>query len=165
MPPHPSIRPAKAQDMDSIAALTNIYIETTAIHFAYEPIPASHYLDQWQRDSSRFPWLVAEINSQFAAYAKAGTWRERTAYDHTAEVAVYVHPDHHRKGIARALYTELLSQLRARSFHAAIGALTLPNDPSIALHEALGFKYIATYKQVGRKFDQWHDVAFYQIIL
>jgi phosphinothricin acetyltransferase len=151
--------------MESIAQLTNIYIETTTIHFSTDPIPASHYLNHWQRDSPRFPWLIAEIDGAFVGYAKAGTWRDRTAYDQTAEVAVYVHPDHHRKGVARALYTELLNQLRTLGFHAAIAGLTLPNEASQRLHEALGFDFVATYKQVGRKFDKWHDVAFYQIML
>ena len=161
----PTIRPTEPRDMEPIAQLTNIYIETTAIHFSTEPISAAHYLDLWTRDKPRFPWCTAEINGEFTGYAKAATWRERAAYDHTAEVAVYVHPDHHRKGVARALYTELLDQLRARGFHAAIGCLTLPNDASQRLHEALGFEFVATYKQVGRKFDKWHDVAFYQIML
>ena len=165
MPTPITIRPTEPRDFEPIADLVNHYILNTTVHFAYEPIPASDYHQAWLNTKHRFPWLTAELDNQFAGYAKATTWRERTAYDNTAEVAVYVSRDHHRRGVARALYTELLNQLRHRGFHTAIAGLTLPNDPSIKLHESMGFEYVATYKQVGRKFDQWHDVAFYQLML
>jgi hypothetical protein len=32
------------------------------------------------------------------------------------------------------------------------------------LHERLGFKQVATFRQVGFKHDQWLDVAYWQLI-
>ena len=70
-----------------------------------------------------------------------------------------------RKGIGRSLYAKLLPRLRQKGFHAAFAAITLPNPKSIALHEAAGFTHAGTFKEVGRKFNAWHDVGWWQRLL
>jgi phosphinothricin acetyltransferase len=40
--------------------------------------------------------------------------------------------------------------------------MTLPNEASIALHRAMGFEPVGTFREVGRKNGQWHDVAWAQ---
>jgi len=50
-------------------------------------------------------------------------------------------------------------------FHAVICGISLPNDASVALHEKFGMEKVAHFKQVGRKFDRWIDVGYWQCIL
>jgi phosphinothricin acetyltransferase len=78
------------------------------------------------------------------------------------ESTVYVRPDCARQGIGRQLYTELMARLRDLGIHAVIGGIALPNEASVALHEALGFRKVAQFKEVGFKFDRWIDVAYWQ---
>ena len=47
----------------------------------------------------------------------------------------------------------------------AVGGITLPNPASVRLHESLGFKHVGTFKEVGRKFDTWHDTSWWQVML
>ncbi len=35
----------------------------------------------------------------------------------------------------------------------------------MALQQSLGFVEVARYKQTGRKFDRWLDVAYFQLML
>ena len=162
------IRPVRASDFEAIAAITNHYIENTAIHFAYEPVTDGELRETWARDRGRrHVWLVAEDEppetiGPVVAYAKSGVWRERPAYSWTAEVGLYVAPAHRGHGIGTALYDELLVELRARGWHSAIAGITLPNDPSVALHEKLGFTHVGTVRQAGYKLGAWHDVGFWQ---
>jgi len=58
-----------------------------------------------------------------------------------------------------------MDELRAIDIHAVIGGISLPNPASIALHEKLGFEKIGQFKQVGRKFDQWIDVGYWELIM
>jgi phosphinothricin acetyltransferase len=40
--------------------------------------------------------------------------------------------------------------------------ITLPNDASVALHRGFGFEPVGVYREVGRKFGNWLDVAWWQ---
>ena len=109
-------------------------------------------------------WLVAEIDGKTAGYAYGSPHRTRAAYANSCDVAVYVDPAFGRRGIGRALYGALLDRLAA-SCHAAFAGVALPNEASIALHEAMGFTYLGTYREVGWKMGGWRDVAWYQRLL
>ena len=55
--------------------------------------------------------------------------------------------------------------MRKDNIHVIIGGVSLPNDASVRLHEKFGFEKVAHYKEVGFKFGQWVDVAFWQLTL
>lgn len=160
-----SIRPARGGDFESIAAITNHYIATTVVHFGYEPVTAAELRATWEAARDRFPWLVTEVAGAVVAYAKAGVWRERAAYQWTAECGLYVADAHRGRGLGRAIYGALLDDLHAREFRSAIGGITLPNEPSVKLHEALGFERAGVFREVGFKHEQWRDVGFWQKLL
>ncbi|HWL93252.1 MAG TPA: GNAT family N-acetyltransferase [Phycisphaerae bacterium] len=159
------IRPAIKEDFPAIAELTNDFIRSTAVHFAYEPVSAGELEDQWRETRVRFPWFTAEINGRFAGYAKAGPWRTRAAYQWTAEVGIYIEAVHRGSGVGKRLYTALIDELRERGFHSAVGGMTQPNDASARLHERLGFEFVGSFREAGRKMGEWHDVAFWQLLL
>ena len=156
------IRPAAAADFAALAAITNHYIATTAIHFGYQAVTADELGAAWQAATGRYPWLVADDGGAVIGYAKAGEWRARDAYRWTAEIGVYVAVDRRGAGTGRALYAALIEALTAAGFRSAIGGITLPNPASIALHERLGFTHVGTVRDAGYKLGAWHDVAFYQ---
>lgn len=154
------IRSARDEDFPAIAAITNHYIATTTIHFGYDELAVDDYRATWK--PAKYPWLVFDDGGDIRGYAKAGVWRDRAAYDWTTEVAVYVHRDAHRRGIGRALYAALLDELARRGFRSAIAGITLPNDPSIELHRALGFVSVGVVRDAGFKHGRWCDVEFFQ---
>lgn len=172
------IRPVRESDFDAIATLTNRYILKTTIHFGMTPVTADELRATWASGRERYPFLVAEMSvsvgnapaspgpvSNFVGYAKAGVWRERAAYAHTAEIGIYVEPAFHGQGCGKTLYAALIQACRERGFHTLVGGITMPNAASEALHVSLGFRHVGTFQEVGRKFDAWHAVAFYQLML
>ncbi|MBL0926501.1 MAG: N-acetyltransferase family protein [Phycisphaerales bacterium] len=156
------IRPAQPEDFPAVAALTNVFIRETAIHFGYDPVTADDLHKAWAGHRDRYPWLVAELEGRFAGYAKAGPWRERAAYQWTPESGIYVEPWTQRRGVGRALYVRLFEVLRAQGYHSLVAGITLPNEPSVRLHEAVGFVPAGVIARAGWKFGRWHDVGFWQ---
>jgi phosphinothricin acetyltransferase len=67
-----------------------------------------------------------------------------------------------RTGGGRMLYEALLWRLAGRGFRVAIGGMTLPNEASVGLHQAMGFEPVGTYRRIGYKHGKWHDVAWTQ---
>ncbi|HVZ94496.1 MAG TPA: GNAT family N-acetyltransferase [Phycisphaerales bacterium] len=161
----PLIRPVTDADFPAVAALTNHFILSTPIHFSTEPVTPDELRASWHKTRDVYPYLVAEVNGRFAGYCKAGVWRERAAYNWTPECGIYVDPSIHRRGVGRALYERLFDIMRAQGFHSIIGGVTLPNEPSVALHESVGFTKVGHVAHAGWKFNRWWDVGFWQKML
>jgi L-amino acid N-acyltransferase YncA len=161
-----SIRSVVADDADAIVAIYNHYVAQTIITFEEEPVSA---LEMRQRiadvQSASLPWLVAGHDSTVVGYAYATKWRARKAYRFSTEVTVYLDPDISGRGIGSMLYSALLTALRERNTHTAMGGIALPNQASVALHEKFGFKKVALFEQVGFKFNRWIDVGYWQLTL
>jgi phosphinothricin acetyltransferase len=77
-------------------------------------------------------------------------------------VTVYASRDVHRRGVGRALYGRLLAILTRQGFHAAFAGITLPNANSVGLHEAMGFRPVGAYSEVGFKLGAWRDVGWWR---
>ena len=164
--PTPSLRPALPSDAPAICAIYNPYVATTAITFEEDAVADA---DMAQRiadvAAAGLPWFVAEVDGRVVGYAYATKWRARPAYRHSVESTVYVDPACVGRGVGRALYERLLDDLRARGLHLVIGGIAQPNGASVGLHEALGFRKVAHFAEVGMKFGRWIDVGYWQLNL
>jgi phosphinothricin acetyltransferase len=160
-----SIRDVTTDDAAQICDIYNHYVRNTVITFEQQPISVSEMQERIASYASAYAWLVAERDGKLLGYAYATRWRTRAAYDHTVESTVYVADAARGSGVGRPLYMALLDALRKKSIHAVVGCIALPNPGSVALHEKCGFEKVAHFAQVGRKFDQWIDVGFWQVLL
>jgi phosphinothricin acetyltransferase len=159
------IRACTAADAAAICAIYNPYIRDTVITFEEAPVATAEMARRIGEVTGRLPWLVAEEQGAIVGYAYATPWKTRSAYRFSVETTVYVAPGQQRRGLATDLYRELLVQLRRLGMHCAVGGIALPNAASVALHEKLGFKKIGQFAEIGRKFDRWVDVGYWELIL
>ncbi len=157
------IRPALAADADRICEIYNHYVTNTIVTFEEELVTASEMRERIAAVVEKLPWLVLECDGVIAGYAYASPWKARIGYRFTVESSIYLAPEHVGCGFGSALYGALLEALRALDVHCVIGGAALPNPASIALHEKLGFRQVAHFRQVGRKFGRWIDVAYWQL--
>ena len=157
------IRSANHDDAESIARIYNYYVEKTIITFEETPVTRDDIASRMGDTGSAHPWYVCETKGSITGYAYASIWNGRCAYRHSVESTVYIEHNEVGKGLGKKLYQHLLKELEERSIHAVIGGIALPNPASIALHEKLGFEKVAHFKEVGRKFDKWIDVAYWQL--
>ncbi|MDQ6606516.1 MAG: N-acetyltransferase family protein [Actinomycetota bacterium] len=162
------IRPADTDTGDDAAACAAIYepfVNHSAVSFELVPPDRAELYRRIEQNSASHAWLVAQDDGQVAGFAYGGPHRARAAYRWATEVSVYVHPEHHRRGVGRALYGELLPLLARHGLHVALAGITLPNPASVALHEGIGFQPVGVYRRVGWKAGAWHDVAWWQLEL
>jgi phosphinothricin acetyltransferase len=161
----PTIRLASQDDAAAVAAIYGPFCESTAVSFEYVAPSAQEIANRIQTTTAQCPWLVLFDDGLLAGYAYASRHRERAAYRWAVDVAVYVSPTHHRRGVGRALYTTLFQLLRLQGYFKAFAGITLPNRASTGLHEAMGFTVLGRYRGVGYKHSAWHDVVWYQMSL
>jgi len=160
------VRPALPDDAVEIAYIYNHYIATSHATFEVEPIDGGEMLHRMEEGwDGGYPFLVAEDDRAIMGYAFGRPFRQRHAYLHSIEVAVYTRPGSDDQGIGSMLYDGLLTVVKAAHYHAAIAGISLPNDASIGLHEKFGFEKVAHFREVGRKFDRWIDVGYWELIV
>lgn len=160
------LRDAIPDDADAIVAIYNHFIDHTVISFEEETVCAAAMRQRIAdvRDSG-LPWLVALVDGRVAGYAYATKWRVRAAYRFSVESSVYLAPGCAGQGLGAALYAQLIARLRDAGVHLVIGGIALPNPASVALHEKMGYKKVAHFAEVGRKFGRWIDVGYWQLAL
>jgi L-amino acid N-acyltransferase YncA len=161
----PLIRAVTSTDAAAIASIYNHYVEQTVITFEETPVSAAVIAQRIEAVTAGYPWFVDERDGVVVGYSYATRWHERCSYRLSVETTVYVDARRHRRGAGTALYAALLDALRSRGYHAAVGGIALPNPASVALHEKLGFRKVAHFVEIGRKFDRWIDVGYWQLIL
>lgn len=159
------IRTVLNKDIREISTIYNYYIENTTITFEEEPISDDEMGKRINEVVPTYPWLVYEYNETVLGYAYATRWKARAAYRHSVELSIYISKDNLGKGIGKKLYETILAELRKTNVHAVIGGMSLPNEPSEKLHESLGFKKMAEFKEVGYKFQKWIDVGYWELII
>jgi phosphinothricin acetyltransferase len=159
------IRCIQIADAPSICGIYNPYIRDTYITFEEQPVDEETMAGRIAAILPTLPWLVWQEHEQILGYAYAALWRERSAYRHSVESTIYLRPEAMGRGIGTQLYGALLEELRSRPVHAVIGCISLPNPASVTLHEKLGFARIGEFPEVGRKFDRWVDVGYWQLLL
>ena len=160
-----NIRMVSAEDSEDITEIYNYYIATSHATFELQPINAAEMERRIAETVNHgYPFLVADSVDGIAGYAYGRPFRPRPGYRHAVEVAVYVSESSQGQGIGYALYKNLFDRLFNSDIHTLIATIALPNDQSVRLHEKFGFEKAGHFREVGRKFDRWIDVGYWQLL-
>lgn len=159
------IRPAAVSDLPAINQIYNHFVAVSTCTFATQPTSDEERRAWWDIHRERHPVTVAEDDMTVIGWASLSTWNIRCGYRATVESSVYIHADHHRRGVGKALMVDLIERARTIGHHTILAGISADQSPSIALHEALGFERISYFKQVGFKFGRWLDVIHMQRML
>lgn len=157
------IRRAEQGDLQALTDIYNHYVRETPITFDIEPRTLEQrqqWLDGFAR-AGRYQCFVAAKDGTPVGWASSHRYNERAAYDTTISSSVYLMPEARGQGMGRRLYATLFDALAGQDIHRVFAGITLPNQASVRLHLAFGFQPVGIYREVGRKFGQFWDVATY----
>lgn len=160
------VRAATPADARACRAIYAPYVEDSAISFEEQVPSVQDVRERIETALRTHAWVVLELltdpGPSVVGYAYAGPYKVRPAYRWSCEVSVYVARDLRGRGAGRALYLDLLARLAERGYLMAVAGMTLPNPASQALHRALGFEDVGTWRRIGFKRGAWHDVHWMQ---
>jgi phosphinothricin acetyltransferase len=159
------IRDFCTTDIEALTALYNRYILETTITFDLQPYTVQQRQEMWMSHYARlgrYRLLVAERDEQLVGYATSSKLRVKAAYDTSVETSLYLSAEAQGCGIGTQLYSALFEALRQEDVHRAYAGITLPNEASIAIHRKFEFEPVGLFREVGRKFDRYWDVAWFE---
>jgi phosphinothricin acetyltransferase len=163
--PDYGVRPAALDDLPALTDIYNHYIVHTAITFDLETFTAATrraWFDDHALAGPHRLLVATDDRGGCLGYASSSRWRPKPAYDTTVETSVYCRPDALGRGCGSALYTALFTALAREDVRTMVAGVSLPNPGSLALHEKFGFLPVGVFHQVGRKFDAFWDVAWFE---
>ncbi|MGW1745826.1 N-acetyltransferase family protein [Streptomyces sp. NPDC002092] len=160
------VRPGVEEDLDALTDLYNHYVRETPITFdtaVFTPEERLPWLLSHPVDGPHRLMVATDADTQeILGYATSSPYRAKPAYGTSVEVTVYVAPGAGRRGIGTLLYKALFEALADEDLHRAYAGIAQPNEASTRLHERFGFRHVGTYREVGRKFGRYWDVAWYE---
>jgi phosphinothricin acetyltransferase len=151
--------------MKQIAEIYNYYVVNSVVTFDIEPTTESTWLEKFEYlNGLELPFIVAESASgTIFGFAYVAPWRQKAAYRRTVEDTIYLRPAAIGKRIGTKLLAELIEKSRAAGVREIVAVISDKGaDPSIALHEAFGFKKQGHLAKVGFKFNRWLGTVLLQ---
>lgn len=155
-----SIRIAQIKDLAQMLSIYGPYVENTAYSFEYTVPTIEEFTARFESYTKQFPWLVWEENGVVLGYAYGSAPFERAAFSWCAEASIYLSPKAHRRGIGTKLYKALEELLKQQGYRKLYALVTSENRDSVAFHEALGYRQMATFPDCGYKFDRLHSLIW-----
>lgn len=161
------VSPGLEADLAALTDIYNHYVRETAVTFDIAALTPGE----------RRPWLLShpedgphrllvartsDPDGRVLGYATSSPFRPKAAYATSVETSIYTAPGASGRGIGTLLYKRLFEALETEDVHRAYAGVTLPNEASIRIHRRFGFEELGVFREVGRKFGAYHDVAWFE---
>lgn len=157
------IRIAGKEDALFVHDLYGNYVANTNVTFSTVNPSVEEYGHKIEKTLAMYPFYILEADGVPCGFAYAGQIRPHEAYRWTAEATIYLTPDApKRKGLGRTLYQKLLDTLQGQGVQTVFGVITATNEPSIRMHECMGFETVGNFRRMGNKNGEWLDVLWMQ---
>lgn len=162
------IRSAVPSDAKSLVEIYSYYVLNTAITYEYDVPSVKEFSLRIKDTLQKMPYIVAVVDGKIAGYAYASFFNERKAYEHSAELSIYLDKDKRHNGLGTKLYSELEKILLQKNFtnlYACIAATSRENDSyltdgNIKFHSNRGFKIVGRFTSCAYKFNLWYDMVY-----
>jgi L-amino acid N-acyltransferase YncA len=163
------IRDASADDAKAIARIYNQGIEDRVATLETS-LRSAEERQQWLANrKSRYAVLVAsdddDSSGEVVGWASLNQFNPRAAYDHVADISVYVDRSQRGRGLGEALLTELEARAKDNGFHKLVLAAFPTNLAGMRLYERRGFRTVGIYKEQGLLDGRWVDVIVMEKLL
>lgn len=103
--------------------------------------------------------IIALSNDEPVGWAALAPVSARECYSGVAEVSVYVHQQHQRKGIGRILLEELIKASEQNGVWSLLSVIHEENRASIHLHEQCGFRFIGYRERIAQLDGIWRTTV------
>ena len=154
---------ARREHVPDMLRITNDEASRSLATAAYSDEPLHRWIEAWEREHDRYPWLVALSAARdeevVVGYAKASPFNPREGFQWSVSLSVYLSPEAQGQGLGVALYERLFTLLKAQGFRSVYARIALPNPASYKLHERFGLTQTGLLPQFSWKFERWYDLA------
>jgi L-amino acid N-acyltransferase YncA len=159
------IRPSTAEDAAAICLIYNQGIEDRIATLETE-LRTPEERRQWlAARSPRHPVFVAIAEEAIIGWSSLNVYNPRPAYQHVADLSVYIERAWRGKGVGRRLLAHLIDQARAIGYHKMMLSTFPFNASGVALYERMGFTRVGVMREMGQLDGRWIDTLIMEKLL
>lgn len=146
------IRHAQFEDLSQIVDIYNQTIPSRLVTADLEPITVESRHDWFHTHTpdARPLWVMTgDKDNQITGWLSYKSFYGRPAYDQTVEFGVYIHQNHHRRGIASRLIDHAIAESPNLNVRTLLGFVFGHNAPSLMLLKKYGFEQWAHLPEIA----------------
>ena len=152
----------KEKDLTEVKKIYDWYIANTTVTFHTQSVSVEELKEFIHIDHPRYKSYLIFCDNKMAGYCYLSCYKNREAYDKTAEIAIYLKQKYCQKGIGKMAFRHLEEEARKTGLTNLIGNVTGENHGSLALFEKSGYTKCGHFKNIGEKFNRQLDVISFQ---
>ncbi len=156
-----TIRLAELKDLPEIVEIYNLSIPGRLATADTEPVSVESRLEWFHSHKENRPLYVVEQGGKTIAFLSFKSFYGRPAYSITAEIGIYIHPDHQKKGLGKMLLQKAIDISPELKLENLLGFIFGHNEPSIRLFKNFGFTAWGTLKEVGKMDGKYVDLIIF----
>ena len=133
-------RVAKRDDLSSIVDIYNATIPSRMVTADTEPVSVESRIPWFEEHHPETrPLWVVELEGEVAAWLSFSNFYGRPAYSKTAELSIYVHENHRKKGLGAYFLMQAIAEAHHIQVDTLLGFIFGHNQPSLSLFSRFGF--------------------------
>lgn len=157
--------PIRAEDVDALLAMYLHYVRNTTVTFHCREITHKEMSRLLFFEDQRCASFGIWEGEEMCGYVAIHPFSDREAYKNTAEVSLYLMPEHTGKGLGGQALAFIEGFAQEGGFHVLLSLISGENEASIRLFERHGYTRYGVMREGGEKFGRMIDVVEYQKIL
>jgi L-amino acid N-acyltransferase YncA len=159
------IRTATVADADQICRIYNEGIEDRVATLETEERAPAERAAWLEARGPRHPVLVAEGEGAVVGWASLNVFNARRAYEHVADLSLYVQREARGHGVGSRLLEALVARARELGYHKLVLAAFPWNEAGMRAYRRAGFREVGIYREQGRLDGRWVDTIVMEKIL
>lgn len=166
------IRSVSLNDAEALLNIYAYYVKNTAITFEYDVPTLEEFKQRITNTLKKYPYLVVVKEGTILGYAYAGVFKNRAAYDWSAEMTIYLKYDAVKCGLGRMLYEALETEMKKRGFLNLYACIGYPIEEdkyltrnSAEFHAHLGYQTVGEFHKCGYKFGRWYNMIWMEKLI
>lgn len=163
------IRDVTIEDAARLVEIYSHYVQNTAVSFEYAVPTVEEFANRIKNITKKYPYLVCETDGKIIGYVYASAYSSREAYNWTVDTSIYIDKKYRRNGAGSLLYKELEKRLKGMGIvNLLAGVAFIEHEDEYLSHGSpkfhlnQGYSEVAHMKSIGKKFDRWYDLKWFQ---
>lgn len=145
-----TFRHATEQDLPTIVAIYNSVIPGRMVTADTEPVSVeSRRAWYHNHNPQKRPLYIISDGDTIIGWVSLESFYGRPAYNHTAEVSIYLDEAARGKGYGKEILKTIIDQAPALGVKSLLGYIFAHNEPSLKLFKSFGFEQWALFPNVA----------------